>query len=185
MPRAGSVRVLRRPLPNTICTDLIAMCMMGGITDEDMASGRGWSVAVSRLMAGAGWFAGRRVDVDPWARSLWGGDQLEMHPAAEEFLQEFGGIGVSVSGRGRHFAQTSFCLDPMLCRGQGEWLRELSSGSRIMLYPIGEAGSGDASLAIAVDGGVWMAFNTTIMRVGAGRMALANLIEGVRPSGHA
>jgi hypothetical protein len=51
-----------------------------------------------------------------------------------------------------------------------------------MLYLIDEAGTGDASLAIAVDGGVWMAFNTTIVRVGAGRMALANLIEGILPS---
>jgi hypothetical protein len=108
-----------------------------------------------------------------------------MQAAAKEFLQEFGGIGISVSGPGQHLAQISFSLDPTLCRGQGDWLRELSGESRIMPYPIGEADTGDASLAIAVDGGAWIAFNSTIVRVGAGRLALANLIEGVRRSAHA
>lgn len=51
-------------------------------------------------LAGAGWFPGRDVVIDHWTAQLRL-EGIEVHPAAEAFLREFGGLVVEQKGQGR------------------------------------------------------------------------------------
>jgi hypothetical protein len=136
-----------------------------------------WSPAVERAMKLAGWFERRRVDTKAWRAELEP-EGFVMHPAAQAFLAEFGGLSVNVDGPGRDFARTSFDFDPIRCSGQKSWFDSLSGTTAGQLYPLGEEQNGNASFAIDADGMVYMLFNYRIAPFGRGRAAPARLIEG-------
>jgi hypothetical protein len=138
---------------------------------------RDWSAMVERTLTTAGWSPRRRVDIGEWRDSL-APEGFEPHAAVRDFLTEFGGLMVNVSGAGRDHARISFNLDPTLCWGQKKWFDSLDGSTAGQLYPIGEERDGNASLAMDVSGVVYMLFNGQIKRVGPGATALARLIEG-------
>ncbi|MGW8598112.1 SUKH-3 domain-containing protein [Streptomyces sp. NPDC055893] len=50
-----------------------------------------WSAEVEDVLEASGWTPGRKVDTARW-RSMFASVGLDMHAAAEAFLEEFGGV---------------------------------------------------------------------------------------------
>ena len=62
----------------------------------------------------AGWFPGRQVDPRMYLQGL-DLSALVLHPAAERFLAEYGGLALKPHGPGVTRAKEHFTLDPRLC----------------------------------------------------------------------
>ncbi|WP_405437555.1 SUKH-3 domain-containing protein [Streptomyces avidinii] len=123
----------------------------------------------------AGWFPGRQVDVAPWRNSMQG---FPMHVAAEEFLREFGGIRVQVSGPGVTCMRIPFEIDPELALGEEDRFLEISRRFDCSLFPVGMKDSGDFFLCIDEDGTVYGLMNWLFL-LGRGDAALEHLVTGV------
>lgn len=131
-------------------------------------------------LGAAGWVPGRRVDVEPWRR-MFAGSGLDMHPAAEAFLAESGGLRVDVSGPGITVASTPFDLDPAPCQGEeGRFLgwRE-RTGRR--LHPLGELDHGRFFLGIDERTEIYLV-ETWVAAFGPVDRALEALVLGIRPT---
>jgi SUKH-3 immunity protein len=128
-----------------------------------------WSPEVDAHARAAGWYPGRRVNIDAWVQQL-AKDQGQLPPAAAELLAEFGGLHIPKKGpAGVDFAPVEVEFDPTLAGPIGD-----------DLYPLGEAGGGHAGLAIDESGVVYLLFGGQRRRIGISRRAVANLIEGRR-----
>ncbi|MFJ3513572.1 MULTISPECIES: SUKH-3 domain-containing protein [unclassified Streptomyces] len=123
----------------------------------------------------AGWFPGRQIDVASWRNSMQG---FPMHGAAEEFLREFGGIHVQVSGPGVTCMRTPFEIDPELAIGEEDRFLELSRRFGFSLFPVGMKESGDFFLSIDEDGRIYALMNW-LFSLGCGDAALERLVTGV------
>lgn len=84
----------------------------------------------------AGWEPGRKVDTAEWRGLLEASGEVRMHAAAEEFLGEFGGLKVPISGPGISVA-----------RG-GRFFLGISEAGEILLVEtwVASFGFGDAAL---------------------------------------
>lgn len=135
---------------------------------------------VEEVLRAAGWARGRRVDVEPWRRMFAEGG-LAMHPAAEEFLAEFGGLSVNVSGSGITKAKEPFEVDPELCLDEEG--RFLGWGARIgrQLYPVGELDHGRFLLGIDERTEIYLV-ETWVATFGPAQEALEGLVLGVMPT---
>lgn len=102
------------------------------------------------------------------------------HGAAEEFLQEFGGLRVDISGPGITCAREPFELDPELAIGEEERFAEISESFNRTFFPVGELGQGEFFLAIDEEGVVYL-LGARVLRLGAGDLALEHLVTGVAP----
>lgn len=71
------------------------------------------SQEVLEVLEPSGWTVGRPVDTTDW-RSMFEAVGIVMHDAAEAFLQEFGGLTVSIGGPGASRAREPFKLNPEL-----------------------------------------------------------------------
>lgn len=125
----------------------------------------------------AGWVPDRRVDLDQWKASL---SEFTWHAAAEEFLQEFGGIRVDISGPGITCAREPFEFDPELAIGEGEKFAELSELFGHKFFPLGEVGQGEFFLAIDEEGAIYL-LGGWALKHGVGDAALEHLVTGVAP----
>jgi hypothetical protein len=65
-----------------------------------------------------------------------------VHPAAEGFLREFGGLVVEHSGPGVSRAREPFRLDPATCVGEGDRFSEWSEELGRQVVPVGELDRG-------------------------------------------
>ncbi|MGA5114916.1 SUKH-3 domain-containing protein [Streptomyces pseudogriseolus] len=93
-----------------------------------------WSPEVDEVLEASGWTPGRKVDTARW-RSMFEAVGLAMHDAAEAFLQEFGGLTVSVSGPGISCARTPFKLDPELAWGEEDRFTGVGRSDRAPSLP--------------------------------------------------
>ncbi|MFD4864907.1 SUKH-3 domain-containing protein [Streptomyces sp. NPDC058412] len=134
-----------------------------------------FSSETDAALRAAGWFPGRQVDVTGWRRSLEG---LSMHTAAEDFLQEFGGIRVEVSGPGMTCMRISFEIDPELGFGEEDRFLELSRRFNRSLFPVGMTDSSEFILAIDEEGVIYYAM-LWLFSLGLGDSALECLVKGV------
>ncbi|MES9508503.1 SUKH-3 domain-containing protein [Streptomyces sp. NPDC000609] len=125
----------------------------------------------------ADWVPNRRVCLDRWKASL---SEFTWHAAAEEFLREFGGIRVDISGPGITCAREPFEFDPELAIGEGERFAELSELFGRKFFPLGEVGQGEFFLAIDEEGAIYL-LGAWALRHGAGDLALKHLVTGVAP----
>uniref|UniRef100_A0AAU2A5X7 SUKH-3 domain-containing protein n=1 Tax=Streptomyces sp. NBC_00093 TaxID=2975649 RepID=A0AAU2A5X7_9ACTN len=132
---------------------------------------------VDSVLRRAGWLPDRQVDLAPWKTSM---SDFRWHAAAEEFLQEFGGIRVDISGSGITCTRESFEFDPELAVGEEDRFAELSELFGRRFFPLGETGQGEFFLAIDEEGVVYL-LASRVLRVGAGDSALENLVTGVAP----
>jgi hypothetical protein len=100
-----------------------------------------------------------------------------MHPAAERFLTEFGGLVVDNHGFGRTAAKEPFELDPGLC--DGEEGRFLGWSRRIgrSLYPLGELDHGRFFLGIDEQSELYLVVDWLAV-FGAGDAGLIALCQG-------
>ncbi|MFF3005755.1 SUKH-3 domain-containing protein [Kitasatospora sp. NPDC057940] len=122
-----------------------------------------------------GWSPHRRADLTSWKFAL---PDFSWHAKAEEFLQEFGGIRVDISGPGITRAQEPFEFDPELAIGEEERFSELSQTFGHDFFPLGEAGQGEFFLAIDEEGVIYL-LGSWALRLGFGDSALENLIMGI------
>jgi hypothetical protein len=127
----------------------------------------------------AGWHPGRQVDPVP----LFGGldiTGLFVHPAALEFMAEYGGLALTPDGPGVSLARQHFTLDPALCAGEEgrfiEWGQQLGRA----LVPVGDLDHGRFFLGIDEHSEVYLV-ETWVASFGPMPRALENLLSGVRP----
>ena len=133
---------------------------------------------VERVLRRSGWFPGRRVETARWRAML---DGLDMHPAAEGFLSEFGGLSVDIHGPGRTAARTPFELDPSLCSGEEDRFREWGVAIERSLYPLGELDGGRFFLGMD-DRGLICLVETWLAGYGPCDHGLIALCEGTMPT---
>ena len=139
--------------------------------------------SVAEVLVKSGWFSGRSVEtlVKHWKIELMKSDSLQMFPAAEKALLEFGGIKCSQRTMGKDLPVKSFEVNPSLAVYEEDRLEEFSSELGIEFYPLGEASGGYYFLAIAEDGKVyWLMENLFLIGKNFDE-ALHNMIIGVKP----
>ncbi|MFJ8477002.1 SUKH-3 domain-containing protein [Kitasatospora sp. NPDC094011] len=135
---------------------------------------------VEETLRAAGWWPGRRVPVERWRGMLEASGLIRMHEAAEEFLSEFGGLDVRVSGPGIDVARTRFRFDPELTVGEEDRFAEWSAEVGLDLFPIGELDGGRFFLGIDGDGEICLV-ETWVATFGPVQEALEKLVLGIAP----
>ncbi|MCZ4602712.1 SUKH-3 domain-containing protein [Streptomyces sp. Lzd4kr] len=138
-----------------------------------------WSPEVLDVLEASGWTAGRQVDTTGW-RSMFEAVGIVMHDAAERFLQEFGGLTVSIGGPGTNRAREPFELDPGLARGDDDRFSEWSDSLGRRPFPLGELDHGRFFLGIDEGSEIYLV-ETWVASFGPMPHALENLILGVMP----
>ncbi|MFI8998643.1 SUKH-3 domain-containing protein [Streptomyces sp. NPDC053542] len=138
-----------------------------------------WSPEVLEVLEASGWMPGRRVGTAGW-RSMFEDVGIVVHDAAEAFLQEIGGLTVSIGGPGISRAREPFELDPELARGEEDRFSEWSAVLGRELFPLGELDHGRFFLGIDEGSEIYLV-ETWVASFGAMPHALENLILGVLP----
>ncbi|MDI1447604.1 SUKH-3 domain-containing protein [Polyangium sp. 6x1] len=117
-----------------------------------------WSAQTEAQLMAAGWHKGRRDTgrVAQWRRKLEKPAGFRMSMAAERALEEFGGIRVDCQGPGLECARGGFDLDPELASGEEGRLGAFRDQVGSDLFPLGEAYSGEAFLAMDGIGRVYL-----------------------------
>jgi hypothetical protein len=164
----------RAVLSRVVCWDDRLLFQVGGwaVMSE-------WSPEVLEVLEASGWTVGRRVDTADW-RSMFEAVGIVMHDAAEAFLQEFGGLTVSVGGPGISRAREPFELNPELAWGEDDRFSEWSDSLGRRLFPLGELDGGRFFLGID-EGSEIRIVETWVASFGPMPHALENLILGVMP----
>ncbi|MBM2620561.1 SUKH-3 domain-containing protein [Actinoplanes sp. LDG1-06] len=98
-----------------------------------------------RILGGAGWYSGRRVDTSRWSAELAADGYPPLHAAAVEFLAEFGGLSIPYGGSGISRAREAIALVPTLCDGEADRFIEWGQDIGHDLAPIGELAGGTCS----------------------------------------
>jgi SUKH-3 immunity protein len=134
---------------------------------------------VENTLRASGWQPGRAVDTGEWRRAL-DGSGFRMHDAAEQFLSEFGGLTVDISGPGVSCARTPFELDPTLAIGEDDRFSEWGEDIGENLFPLGELDRGRFFLGISESGEIYLV-SDWLASFGVGNEALERLILGIAP----
>jgi len=145
---------------------------------EDLRLADRFPRGVDRALRKAGWSPGRQVDTTQWRDAI---DGIDMHPAAEAFLAEFGGLLVDVHGIGRTAAKEPFELDPELCAGEEGRFREWSEFLGRSLYPLGELDHGRFFLGIDESGTLYLVIDWLAVFDGSADAGLIALCQGTMP----
>ncbi|QDN74690.1 hypothetical protein FNV64_02265 [Streptomyces sp. S1A1-7] len=135
---------------------------------------------VDRVLREAGWTPGRRVDAEPWL-AAFEAEGLHRHPVVSDFLAEFGGLAVNISGPGINRAREPFEFDPMLCLGEGDRFLEWGEEIGKSVFPIGVHDEGRFFLGIDEYSELYLV-ETWVASFGRMPEAMSNLILGVQPS---
>ena len=131
----------------------------------------------------AGWFEGREVDVEDWRRQLAQQGGFRMHPHAETFLREFGGLTIEVRGAGQDFARSPFDVHPQLAAGEDDRLGAFASKVEEVegsLFPLGEIDHGHEFLTMDEAGGFWSVMDEIRWLGSTPEEAIIGLVEGIR-----
>lgn len=128
----------------------------------------------------AGWRGGRQVDTSTWLTALDVAGVVA-HEAARDFLAEFGGLMVDISGPGVNRAREPFDLDPLLCSGEEDRFLEWGEEIGRSLFPIGVLDMGRYFLGIDEHSEIYL-IETWVASFGRMPQAMDNLIRGVRPT---
>ncbi|WP_372405119.1 SUKH-3 domain-containing protein [Streptomyces luteireticuli] len=138
-----------------------------------------FSDEVDRVLREAGWVPGRCVDPEPWLSALEA-EGLSRHKAVSDFLAEFGGVAVNISGSGISRAREPFELDPMLCIGEGDRFLEWSEEIGRSIFPVGEHDMGRFFLGVDERSELYLV-ETWVASFGPMPEAMENLVLGVQP----
>ena len=103
-----------------------------------------------------------------------------MHPAAERFLAEFGGLVVDIHGLGRTAAKEPFELDPELCQGEEGRFRDWSEFIGRSIFPLGELDHGRFFLGIDEDSVIYLVIDW-LASFGPDDAGLIALCQGTAP----
>ncbi|WP_436536854.1 SUKH-3 domain-containing protein [Actinoplanes sp. HUAS TT8] len=105
----------------------------------------GFAAETRRCLEDSGWYVGRRVDTARWEAQLVADGFPALHPAAQKFLAEFGGLSFIDGGSGITRAREPFNLMPTACDGEAGRFIEWSADQCRSIAPIGELGAGTCS----------------------------------------
>ncbi|WP_433797813.1 SUKH-3 domain-containing protein [Actinoplanes sp. CA-252034] len=136
---------------------------------------------VDEVMRRAGWYPGRSVDVERWRTGP--GSEVSMHPAAERFLSEFGGLSIDVSGAGVDVGRDPFEFDPTDELGElGDEGRYAEWGEIIgrSLFPVGFFKREMFRLAIDENSVIYFV-TSWLAGYGPAPRALERLVLGYKP----
>ncbi|MFI7273826.1 SUKH-3 domain-containing protein [Streptomyces sp. MS19] len=139
-----------------------------------------WSQETERVLRGAGWSPGRAVGVESYEELLSRSGGFAMHPAARDFLAEFGGLEVEARGPGISALKADFQIDPTLAEGEDEIFDVLSEEAGTNLYPLGMMGRRNLYIGMAADGRVFLGMDSVSEYAENGDRALEKLVEGIR-----
>jgi SUKH-3 immunity protein len=134
---------------------------------------------VEGILREAGWRPGRHAYVETWLERF---AELgcEASDAAIEFLVEFGGLDVQISGRGLRRAREPFVLDPILCEGDLDRFVDWSGLLGRRLFPIGVLGSAMTCLGMDERSVIYLV-ESRISSFGPMPSALEGLVLGAMP----
>ncbi|MEU9081430.1 SUKH-3 domain-containing protein [Streptomyces sp. NPDC048357] len=152
------------------------------VRDRQTAPPKGphvWPAEVEAVLRGAGWRPGRSIDTTAWRESLQA-DGFRIHPAAEDFLGEFGGLTVGGGGSGITSARHAFELDPLLALGEDDRFGALGEEIGRHLFPVGECDHGRFFLGLDEHGDLYLV-ECWLARFGRMPEAMENLVLGVMP----
>lgn len=138
-----------------------------------------FSPDVAGVLREFGWHPERIVDSTPWTHPF----EERGLPAPQEvkdFLAQFGGLNVKVSGPGVNCAREPFELDPLLCLGEEDRFSEWGEELGVSLFPIGELDDGRFFLGMDEQGVMYLVADW-IASFGLWPEAIDALIRGVAP----
>jgi len=134
-------------------------------------------MSTERVLRDAGWWPGRQAKIDGWVAALES-EGFRIHPAAQRFLTEFGGLTIHVDGPGVTRYKEPFSLYPTSCSGEEDritdWGRELGK----TFYPLGAFGQRSFFIVMDSDGEVFLMMDD-VGALGPGDTALEKLISGI------
>lgn len=110
-----------------------------------------FSPQVESALKAAGWFEGRRVDLD---KSSLGA--LSLFNKAEDVLNEFGGLHFGNCGPGIDCATSDVKIDPSVAVHLAPELRTYASARSTRLFPLGEVHRGHGYLVIDEAGNIYL-----------------------------
>jgi NAD(P)-dependent dehydrogenase (short-subunit alcohol dehydrogenase family) len=137
-----------------------------------------FSREVDEVMRRAGWYPGRSVDVDQWRPGS--SSEISMHPAAEQFLSEFGGLSVDVNGAGVDVGREPFVFDPTDELGDEGRYAEWGADIGRSLFPVGFFRREVFHLAIDEESVIYLV-TSWLATYGPVPRALERLVLGYKP----
>ncbi|MDI3386209.1 SUKH-3 domain-containing protein [Streptomyces sp. B-S-A8] len=138
-----------------------------------------FSPDVADVLSAFGWSPERSVDPTPWT-SPFEENGIPAHQEVTNFLTQFGGLNIKVSGPGINCAREPFELDPLLCLGEEDRFSEWGEELGVQLFPIGELDEGRFFLGMDERGAVYLVADW-IARFGPWPEAIDALVRGVAP----
>lgn len=138
-----------------------------------------FSSDVVDVLRACGWDPQRTVDPKRWTFPFEERG-IRANPVVQEFLREFGGLSVDVSGPGVNCAREPFELDPLLCLGEEDRFSEWGEELGLHLFPLGELDQGRFFLGMDENGVVYLVADW-VARFGPWPQAIDALVRGVAP----
>ncbi|MDI6102621.1 SUKH-3 domain-containing protein [Actinoplanes sp. NEAU-A12] len=138
-----------------------------------------FSWETERVLRDAEWYPGRSVAPRRWT-SLLAAEGFRVHAAAEEFLSEFGGLAVDVSGSGLTCAREPFSLYPTSCSGEEDRIAEWGVDLGKHFYPLGESSRREFFIVMDEDGGIFLMMDR-VGALGVRERGLESLVRGIAP----
>ncbi|NUP23769.1 MAG: SUKH-3 domain-containing protein [Streptomyces sp.] len=138
-----------------------------------------FSSDVADVLRTSGWDPQRTVDPTQWTLPFEERG-IRAHQQAQEFLAEFGGLNVDISGPGVNCAREPFELDPLLCLGEEDRFSEWGEELGLQLFPLGELDQGRFFLGMDENGVVYLVADW-VARFGPWPQAIDALVRGVAP----
>ncbi|WP_432094247.1 SUKH-3 domain-containing protein [Streptomyces sp. bgisy100] len=144
-------------------------------------SGPRWSAETDRVLREAGWHPGRSVSTAEWERVLQEHDEFEIHPAAQHFLVEFGGLALTLWSPGSvKPVRVEISFDPALAQWDQEIFEVLSEQAGAELYPLGMTNNRNTYLCMAPTGKVYTGMDDAYFLAETGDQALEKLLDRTR-----
>ncbi|WP_419995879.1 SUKH-3 domain-containing protein [Streptomyces boninensis] len=147
---------------------------------QQSGSGQRWSADTDQVLREAGWHPGRYVPTAEWERALQEHDEFEIHPAAQRFLAEFGGLYIPDRGAGITMGRAEIDLNPALARWDREIYDALRELAGVELYPLGMTDRRNWYLGMTPTGAVYIGRDDVLLLAEDGDRALEKIIQGIK-----
>ncbi|WP_110944607.1 SUKH-3 domain-containing protein [Streptomyces niger] len=139
-----------------------------------------FSPEVADVLRSSGWTPQRTVDTAQWTNAFEERG-IQAHQAVRNFLAEFGGLNVDISGPGINCAREPFELEPLLCLGEEDRFSEWGEELGLQLFPLGELDQGRFFLGMDENGVIYLVADW-VARFGPWPQAIDALVRGVAPA---
>ncbi|WP_420000413.1 SUKH-3 domain-containing protein [Streptomyces boninensis] len=140
--------------------------------------GQRWSAETERRLREMGWYPGRSVPTAEWQRALQEHDEFEINPAAQHFLEEFGGLSVTlVLTDSIKPIRSEVSIDPTLAQWDQEIFDTLSRQAGAALYPLGMIYNRNSYLGMTPTGSVYEGMDEAHLLAETGDQALEKILD--------